>query len=123
MNVFNYGWWIGADVVSTGSPIVQVGSLLAFEELEPSMGEWGPEGIAGARVRFVDISDPDFPAVLPPVTLPDGAGYTGLVSDGSRVLLSHYEPTAEDPTKVRFYLDRIDLTAPFMPIGTGMPMK
>ncbi len=113
MDVYNYGWWVGRDVISNGDTIAQIGPTLAFQELFAAPGQYE---IAGARVRFLDISNPDAPALLPPVALPAGHGYTGLVTDGSRFLLSHWEPADDLPGKVRFYLDRIDVTLPLVPV-------
>lgn len=117
-----YGWyyWGGGNLVADGEPVVQVGSSLAFLQVDVPTDEWGyplyysddPAETHGATVRVVDLSDADHPRVAPPLALPMGAGHTKLVAEGNEVLLSHWEPLAGDATKARFYLDRIDVSNP-----------
>jgi len=116
-----YGWyyWGGSNLVADGEPVVQIGSSLAFLQIDMPTDEYGyPEyyGDAaqtrGATVRVIDLEDAEQPRVAAPVALPVGAGHTKLVAQGSEVLLSHWEPLAEDPSKARFYLDRVDVSDP-----------
>jgi hypothetical protein len=86
-----------------GRLMVNVGSTLAI-------GHAGP----GWAVRVIDASDPRNPAAVE-VPMPDAEFGTGLVRSGSIVARSHYVPSAEDPTRVIFYLDRIDVSDPRAP--------
>ncbi|RLB52824.1 MAG: hypothetical protein DRI90_21765, partial [Deltaproteobacteria bacterium] len=71
----------------------------------------------GASLRVVDLSNVDEPKLAATVTLPAGGGHTGLIAQGHRVLLSHWEPLPGLSGKARFYLDRIDLSNPSGPIA------
>jgi hypothetical protein len=53
--------------------------------------------------------------VLSSLPLPEGLGHTYLVAQGSDVLLSHWAPVPGDPGKVKFYVDRVDLSSPKAP--------
>ncbi|WP_437742719.1 hypothetical protein WMF39_45560 [Sorangium sp. So ce1504] len=48
--------------------------------------------------------------------LPDGAGRAGLQLDGTTVLVSRWTPLPDDPSRARFYLDRIDVADPSAPV-------
>lgn len=118
-----YGWYYygGGYLVSDGQPVVQTGSTLSFLEVEQPYydGYYGYESDPGAQhaahLRVVDLADADQPRVSARVTLPSGAGHTKLVAHGSTVMLSHWEPLLDDPSKARFYLDRVDVSDPAAP--------
>jgi hypothetical protein len=119
VDAYNYGgsYWYGYGqiVVSTGETVVQSGSKLVFEQIEYAEDEygypmyWEPSVPHGGVVRVLDLANPAQPKLVGAVQLPVGVGHTGLVVDGSRVLLSHWEPIEGLPGKARFYLDRIEL--------------
>lgn len=119
MDAYGYGWgYYGyyGDVIAQGEPVAQAGSTLAIEELQYEADEFGYETqVNGAHIRFVDISNPNEARIIQLAQLPAGLGYTGLVADGSDVLLSHWEAAEDEGTdKVRFYLDRVG-SAPGLP--------
>ncbi|WP_437905570.1 beta-propeller domain-containing protein [Sorangium sp. So ce327] len=104
-------------LVSAGDSVVQVGSTLvlrgvsddgyyAFEEDRPPHEAW---------LDLLDLSDPLNPRHSS-VALPDGAGHTGLQLDGTTVLVSRWAPLPDDPSRARFYLDRIDVADPSSPV-------
>jgi hypothetical protein len=125
VDVYSYGgyyWGYWNQLMSTGEPVVQLGSQLAFLSVDVPRDEWGYPlyqpgwgSIHPASVRVLDLSNPDAPRVAGTVALPNGGGHTGLVAQDGRVLSSHWEPVDEMPGKVRFYLDRIDLGDPDAP--------
>jgi len=103
----------GPLLISRGAPVAQVGSKLVFREVAWPLDEYGyPDylaGVHGGTLRVLDLADPSAPVVSAEVPLPEGAGHTGLVADGARVLFSHWVPVDDMPGKVRFYFDRLDL--------------
>jgi hypothetical protein len=103
----------GTVLITRGTPVAQVGSKLVFREIAWPLDEYGyPDylaGMHGGTLRVLDLANPSSPVVSAEVPLPDGAGYTGLVADGTRVLFSHWVPVDGMPGKVRFYFDRLDL--------------
>ncbi|WP_437808938.1 beta-propeller domain-containing protein [Sorangium sp. So ce1078] len=112
-----YDGYYGA-VVAAGGSVVQAGSTLVLR----NANEWyyyddGVEQQAPqeAKLEVLDLSDPSAPAHRS-VALPSGAGYTGLQVDGTTVLTSHWVPLPEDPSRARFYLDRIDVSDPSSPV-------
>lgn len=117
-----YGWyyWGGGNLVADGQPVVQIGSTLAFLEIDvptdadgyPSYYEAEPGDVHGAKLRVIDLADVDHPRLASTVDLPAGAGHTKLVAQGDQVLLSHWEPLLDDATRARFFLDRVDVSDP-----------
>lgn len=104
-------------LVSAGDSVVQAGSTLvirgvsddgdyALEEDRPPHEAW---------LDLLDLSDPLNPRHSS-VELPDGAGHTGLQLDGTTVLVSRWTPLPDDPSRARFYLDRIDVADPSSPV-------
>ncbi len=123
---FGYYWSHVPALLAAGDPVAQVGSTLAFLRVDTPLDEWGyPTSIPaigsshGASLRVVDLSNVDEPKLAATVALPAGGGHTGLVAQGQRVLLSHWEPVPDLPGKARFYFDRIDLSNPSAP--TSLP--
>ncbi|WP_438033930.1 beta-propeller domain-containing protein [Sorangium sp. So ce204] len=104
-------------LVSAGDSVVQAGSTLVirgvsddgyytFEEDRPPHEAW---------LDLLDLSDPLNPRHSS-LALPDGAGHTGLQLDGTTVLVSRWTPLPGDPSRARFYLDRIDVADPSSPV-------
>lgn len=103
-----YGWWGSLD---GGKAILQVGSRLVFRHVvHPA---WDSNDLEQAALEVVDLTNPAQPVHSSTVDLPDGFGHSLLVKNGLSVLTSHWEPLANDPNKVKFYLDRVA----FPPIG------
>ncbi|WP_437721952.1 beta-propeller domain-containing protein [Sorangium sp. So ce861] len=123
--LYSYGYY-GA-VVPTGDSVVQVGSTLVLRNTDDQHNYYddyydGNERPAPAEpsLEVLDLSDPSNPVhrsvALLSETLPAGGGYTGLQIDGTTVVTSHWVPLPEDPSKARFYLDRIDVSDPSSPV-------
>lgn len=114
---YDYAYGYG-NVIASGKDIVQIGSALAihsvtYAEYDDRDDERVPE--ARARVRVVDLSDPDAPKVSAAVNLPDSMGTTGLVVRDGELFASRWESASSDGSKVRFYVDRIDVSDPREP--------
>ncbi|WP_437731574.1 beta-propeller domain-containing protein [Sorangium sp. So ce1335] len=111
-------------VVQAGDAVVQAGSTLVirnanevyyYDEYEGTSTGTGGAQPSEASLEILDLSDPSSPAHRT-VKLPEGAGYTGLQIDGTTVLTSHWVPLPDDPSRARFYLDRIDVADPSSPV-------
>ncbi|MCA9632863.1 MAG: beta-propeller domain-containing protein [Myxococcales bacterium] len=108
-------------VIDSGSAEVFVGKSLIRRHLDAS--ETVMEGLAGAGAvaavgdRHVTIDVVDFSSPTTPSTSTlewdDAFGQTGLIAHQGKLYSSHYEPAADG--RVRFYLDRIDVTDPAHP--------
>ncbi|AUX35775.1 MULTISPECIES: beta-propeller domain-containing protein [Sorangium] len=118
--LYAYGYYYGA-VVPTGDSVVQVGSTLVLRNTnyDPYYYYDGVGGETPASdepsLEVLDLSDPSNP-VHRSAALPAGAGHTGLQIDGTTVLTSRWVPLPDDPSKARFYLDRIDVSDPSSPV-------
>lgn len=94
-----------------GKAILQVGNRLVFRHVvHPA---WDSNHLEQAALEVVDLTNPAQPVHSSTVDLPDGFGHSLLVKNGLSVLTSHWEPLANDASKVKFYLDRVA----FPPIG------
>ncbi|XXX74279.1 beta-propeller domain-containing protein [Sorangium sp. So ce134] len=118
--LYSYGYY-GA-VVPTGDSVVQAGSTLVLRNTDDQHNYYDDYYDDSERpapgepsLEVLDLSDPSNP-VHRSVALPSGAGYTGLQVDGTTVLTSHWVPLPEDPSRARFYLDRIDVSDPSSPV-------
>jgi hypothetical protein len=111
-----YGYVHG--LVDSGSGVVALGSTLAFADRAIEYRANGAFDVTRALLQVVDLSDPSAVNVTS-VGLPAGLGATGLIRRGSIVATSHYEASPSDPSQVRFYLDRFDLSHPRMPLALG----
>lgn len=109
--------WLGK-TVALGASVVQAGSTLVFEKFDflgLYGGSYDPASLRLAWLKVVDLSDPADPKLAASVELPEAAGHAALRIEGTTVLTSHWVPLPEDDTKVRFYLDRIDVANPSSP--------
>lgn len=112
-STYSYGSPSAYAVVSSGDSIVQIGSTLVFSEIsydynDPGAGEQ-------AQLQIVDLSNPASPVLASTHSLPWGIGHTLLRTDGATVLSSHWVPMVNDKTKVRFFVDRVDVANPSAP--------
>ncbi|WP_437307140.1 beta-propeller domain-containing protein [Sorangium sp. So ce388] len=104
-------------VVSAGSPVVQAGSTLVIRHASDD-GYYHDEYARPpheAWLELLDLSDPLNPRHSS-VELPEGAGHAGLQIDGTTVLVSRWVPLPDDPSRARFYLDRVDVADPSSPV-------
>ncbi|MGK3967625.1 beta-propeller domain-containing protein [Sorangium sp. So ce118] len=104
-------------VVSASSPVVQAGSTLVIRRASDD-GYYHDESARPpheAWLELLDLSDPLNPRHSS-VELPEGAGHAGLQIDGTTVLVSRWVPLPGDPSRARFYLDRVDVADPSSPV-------
>ncbi|WP_437304108.1 beta-propeller domain-containing protein [Sorangium sp. So ce388] len=111
-----------SNVVQAGDSVVQAGSTLVVRNAsggyyyyEEGGGAGAPPPFEEASLEIIDLSNPSSP-VHRSVALPESAGYTGLQIDGTTVLTSHWVPLPDDPSRARFYIDRIDVADASSPV-------
>ncbi|MBI4705138.1 MAG: beta-propeller domain-containing protein [Deltaproteobacteria bacterium] len=110
-------WWRGLPpwMGNLGAPAVQVGSSLVLLQTEVDAAHFGPCALGNAWLDILDLSDPDAPVHAATVVLPPAQGFGLLQVDGQTVVSSRWVPLADDPSKARFYLDRVDVSNPHAP--------
>lgn len=99
-------------LVRSGESVVALGTTLAFQTVTRFQDETGP---ARSRLAFVDLSDPTAPQLAGSLDLAEGRHVTGLVARGTTLYTSHAEPVVDAPGKVRFFVDRVDVSNPAAP--------
>jgi hypothetical protein len=109
---YGYGQLYG--VVSSGQPVISLGSALAFAQHSYEYDELGALKSQSHSVKVLDMTTPAAPRVTT-LDLPESRGATLLVKSGTQLALSHFEASTDNPEKVRFYLDRIDVADPAAP--------
>ena len=114
---YAWGGWGYDSVVASGEQLVQLGSTLVFVHTEAS---WTNDSYVTTKASLVvvDLADPANPRTAR-LALPQAQGLTGLHVDGSTILTSHFEPVPGNTGRVRFYVDRIDVSNPAAPRLTG----
>jgi hypothetical protein len=108
-----YGYWGGIN--AAGQTLVQLGSTLVaqrvpYDEIVYDENYWTQS--QNAYLEIFDLSDPAAPAHAKTVNLPSGQGHTPLLVEGTDILTSHWVPLANDPEKIKFYVDRIPVASP-----------
>jgi hypothetical protein len=114
---YAWGGWGYDSVIASGERLIQLGSTLVFAHGEASWAN-GSYVTTKASLVVVDLADPAKPRTTT-LELPNAQGLTGLHVDGSTILTSHFEPVAGNPGRVRFYMDRIDVSNPAAPRFIG----
>jgi len=121
---FEFGGWGGyyyggygydSAVMSPGAEYVQMGSTVVLQERPPYSYYDDEATTRPHKLHVLDLSDPKDPSLAATVDLPDALGHTPLQGEGNAVLTSHWEPVPNNPGKVRFFVDRIDVTNPSAP--------
>ncbi len=114
---YYWDWYDTSNIVQVG------GSALAFRRTRGSYNQRTSRVEQDQKVYVVDLSDPDSPHIALAVVTPDVETWWGnLRVVGNTLYASHYEyavkpldspPYSSEPkdrNRVRYYLDRIDLT-------------
>ncbi|HEX6277893.1 MAG TPA: beta-propeller domain-containing protein [Polyangiaceae bacterium] len=107
---YGYGYGYGYGLVQSGAGIVNVGSTLVLSDRTLEWSSDGPRAVPGS-LKVVDLADPETPRVRS-VALPSSLGFTGLLASGDVIATSHYERSPANPDRVRFYVDRVDISNP-----------
>lgn len=102
---------------SAGQRLVHLGNTIVLQELDPSGppssdARKSPE--ARATLHAVDLSNPANIRLLSSTVISEGAPTSGLFVSRNSVLTSHIE-TAGTSGRVKFYLDRLELSNPLVP--------
>ena len=103
-------------MIAGGDDIVELGSTIVLRNVVVPADAYGSTNtIESTTLEIVDLADPDHPTHTS-LAMPAGAGHTGLLTDGTDVLTSHWSPVPFQPDKVRFFVDRVGLAAPTAPM-------
>jgi hypothetical protein len=114
-----YGYWGQGPVLDAGSESIQVGSALLILRRLSTWQTGSQSYVYSAALDLVDLSDPKQPKRVS-VPLPDALGATGLMASAGGAVMSHWAPSPTNPGKVRFYIDRIDVSKPSAPKLTSI---
>ncbi len=118
-----WGFWsyyggYNASLVASGQGAVMVGSKLAYLEVDhepykvqtPKGERWQTK--IHRNLHVVDVSNPAAPNVNAPIFLGDSLGTSPLHVWNGSVITSRWIPSNKNADKVRFFMDRVDLTGP-----------
>lgn len=118
---FGDGWnfWYNDNLVSAGASATVVGGAIVAvgrEEVTKTLAN-GVTNWLGvkATIHVIDPSNPSAPKDSI-VELPISFGTTGLLPSGATVGVGHYIESPTNPARVRFYMDRLDVTNPSHPM-------
>jgi uncharacterized secreted protein with C-terminal beta-propeller domain len=113
---FGEGWsyWSPGSLVNAGERSVVVGNALVMLSSSTAYdAEYNYVG-TDSKLRVLDVSKPNEPKVET-ITVKGRDGTTGLFASGGQVALGRYAPSPTHPERVRFYVDRFDVTDPAAP--------
>lgn len=109
---YQRGFW-SSGTVESGKDIVQAGPVIAMV-VNDSRYRYYDDEDPDSRIELLDLSDPANPRHSATIKFPGGFRIGSLQVDGSMIVTSHYESVSDDG-RVRFYLDRIDVSDPASP--------
>lgn len=116
--MLGYGWGYGyGSVIASGDSVVQAGSTLVMQRVEDPYGDQAT--LRKAWLDIVDFANPAQPVLASSFALPNAYGHTPLRIQGSTVMTSHWAPVAGDPSKVKFYFDRVNVAVPSAPVASA----
>jgi len=87
--------------VEAGDSIVPIGSTLVFTRY--------------GELQVLDLADPSAPRHTALTLLPESVDRSAIQAYGNLVMLGRWERIADKPSKVRFYVDRVDVADPTDP--------
>jgi uncharacterized secreted protein with C-terminal beta-propeller domain len=117
---FGEGWqyWYNGSLTAAGSSAVLVGNAivaLGRENVYQTTAERGVEWLRTDTTLYViDPTDPGRPG-LQAVKVPQSLGTTGLLVSGNTVGFGRYQTSPTNANRVRFYVDRLDVSNPKAP--------
>lgn len=114
---WNY-WSYRYDMVNAGATAVMAGNAIvtmttAYVNEERATGNIQRQK---SSVLVIDPSDPGAPKVSS-VELPLSLGTSGLLTSGTNVAVGHYVESPTNPERVRFYVNRIDVSNASAPVA------
>lgn len=110
-------WYYGYDMVNAGASAVFAGNAIVTMSSESVVAETRATGDIykqKSTLHVIDPTDPSAPLVRT-VELPLSLGASGLLASGSTVAVGRYVESPTNPERVRFYVDRIDVSDPAQP--------
>ncbi|AKT38947.1 beta-propeller domain-containing protein [Chondromyces crocatus] len=124
-------WSYYEPIVQSGDMVVQAGNALVFRRSNAQsrnnypydyyddydLGGFNAPQLSPGWLEVVDLSNPGQPTHVATVALPEASGHSALRAEGTTVMLSHWVPLPDDDTKARFYLDRVNVGVPSIPIS------
>ena len=108
------GWWYSG-AVEAGETIVQLGSTLVVRPAEDYYEWYYDDARDPATLEILDLADPASPRHAATFRLPGGEELGTLQVAGGMVVTSHAEPVPGADGRVRYYLDRLDVSDPARP--------
>jgi hypothetical protein len=114
---FGEGWNYSPipGVYDQGRGIATLGSSLVFLSSEARYTPQGTYDGTTSRLRVVDMTNPSSPTIRE-VALPASRGTTGLHVSGKTIAFGHYTDSPVNSDRVRFYVNRLDLSDPNAPV-------
>lgn len=117
---FGAGWnyWYNAGLVSAGASAVMAGDVIVAMGRESVVVEKRATGdIYGTKstIQVINPANPNAPQVSS-IELPISLGTTGLLASGKTIGVGHFLESPANPERVRFYVDRLDVTDPAHPV-------
>lgn len=115
----------GGALVAAGEQLVQYGSKLAYLEIDREIVKVVDETVVNPssspiyrwltpkihrRLHVIDLTNPVAPVASAPIQLPESLGSSPLHVMEGTVLTSRWVESKTNPDKVKFYVDRVDLT-------------
>ena len=119
-----WGFWsyyggYSASLVATGQGALMVGNKLAYlevdhepYEVETDKGYKRWQTKIHRKLHVVDLANPSAPALAQPIDLGPSLGTSPLHVLNGVVLTSRWVQSTKNPDKVRFFVDRVDLSTP-----------
>lgn len=124
--LYSYYGGTGSALVATGEQLVQHGSKLAYLEIDREIVKVLDETATSPnpsfpvykwltpkihrRLHVIDLTNPAAPVANAPINLPASLGSSPLSVMNGTVLTSRWVESPVNPDKVKFYVDRVDLT-------------
>lgn len=110
----HWSWWYTAE---SGDNVVQVGSAIAVKRDVYDYWWYGGENEQDQPELYViDVTVPEAPEVSYTLPRQENVRYGALMTRGSRVITSYYEPVPGAPDgTVAFYMRQLDLSDPANP--------
>jgi len=102
------GWGYGPSLSSDERHIQIIGDSMVMLHGQQHWEGDGP-GTSSSRFELIDLSDPGHPVHARTVARPDALAHGGLQAFDGVAVSWHMQAVEDDPSKVRFYLDRLDV--------------
>ncbi len=104
-------WWgYGAGVSVPEARAVLTGDALVLAM--GSVDEVGQTLVSSGAFVVVDLTDPGAPTLAAPIERPHALAHGGLQVHDGKLVSWHMRAVESDPSHVRYFLDRLDVTSP-----------